>query len=402
MKLLFKIILAVFTLLPITKISFANDDTLIVWNRGGWGEWVVEGFNKKMEAEGRALRATSTLNPEFVLKFNAAMSSGERIDIVAMGTNDLPNYAAMGALTDITDFVTGFDYFDNLNPIHLKQGTLDGRYYAIPNAADVSGFVYNKKLMPTPPKDWAEMLSMCKDFAAKDQIMIAWPTKNPGGMRFTGLPMAWANGGSYTSDDGKTAQFNHPKNIEWIMHYKDLYDAGCVPENVSVWDWGDKQDGFLAGDIAMIGTGNFLMNVVKDHTEKVDAGFTPFMSKDGSMTSSYVGGDGISIPVTVGNMEGAKEYLQYALSPEVQIEIYSKNGGLPVRSDLVDNNPYLTEDSKMFLVESRRGYAPYLRPYHEISEVIVTAFQRVLAGEDAQGVFDEANDKFQAILDAAN
>ena len=80
MKLLFKIILAVFTLLPITKISFANDDTLIVWNRGGWGEWVVEGFNKKMEAEGRALRATSTLNPEFVLKFNAAMSSGERIN----------------------------------------------------------------------------------------------------------------------------------------------------------------------------------------------------------------------------------------------------------------------------------------------------------------------------------
>ena len=111
---------------------------------------------------------------------------------------------------------------------------------------------------------------------------------------------------------------------------------------------------------------------------------------------------GISIPVTVGNMEGAKEYLQYALSPEVQIEIYSKNGGLPVRSDLVDNNPYLTEDSKMFLVESRRGYAPYLKPYHEISEVIVTAFQRVLGGEDAKTVFDEANGKFQAILDAAN
>ena len=181
-----------------------------------------------------------------------------------------------------------------------------------------------------------------------------------------------------------------------------MVDAGCVPENIAVWDWGDKQDGFLAGDIGMIGTGNFLMGVVKDHTEKVDAGFTPFMSKDGSMTSSYVGGDGISIPVTVGNMEGAKEYLQYALSPEVQIEIYSKNGGLPVRSDLVDNNPYLTEDSKMFLVESRRGYAPYLKPYHEISEVIVTAFQKVLGGEDAQTVFDEANGKFQAILDSAN
>ena len=47
---------------------------------------------------------------------------------------------------------------------------------------------------------------MCEDFAARDQIMIAWPTKNPGGMRFTGLPMAWANGGGHTQvHDGKTA-----------------------------------------------------------------------------------------------------------------------------------------------------------------------------------------------------
>ena len=36
---------------------------------------------------------------------------------------------------------------------------------------------------------------------------------------------------------------------------------------------------FLAGDIAMIGTGNFMINAVGDHSEKVDAGFYSIYGK---------------------------------------------------------------------------------------------------------------------------
>ena len=77
MKLIIKLLIISLTILPFTKTSFAADD-LIVWNRGGWGEWVVEGFNKKMEAEGRALRATSTLNPEFVFSIYSPIAPSEQ------------------------------------------------------------------------------------------------------------------------------------------------------------------------------------------------------------------------------------------------------------------------------------------------------------------------------------
>ena len=69
------------------------------------------------------------------------------------------------------------------------------------------------------------------------------------------MPVAWANGGSWTSFDGSKAELNHPKTIEMYEHYQNLINIGCVPKNVSSWGWGDKQDGFLAGDIGMIGTG---------------------------------------------------------------------------------------------------------------------------------------------------
>ena len=78
------------------------------------------------------------------------------------------------------------------------------------------------------------------------------------------MPVAWANGGSWTSFDGSKAELNHPKTIEMYEHYQNMINIGCVPKNVSSWGWGDKQDGFLAGDIGMIGTGNFMINVVKD------------------------------------------------------------------------------------------------------------------------------------------
>jgi ABC-type glycerol-3-phosphate transport system substrate-binding protein len=56
------------------------------------------------------------------------------------------------------------------------------------------------------------------------------------------MPVAWANGGSWVSKDGKTAELNHPKTAEWFTHYQNLINIGCFPDNVSVWDWPDKQD----------------------------------------------------------------------------------------------------------------------------------------------------------------
>jgi len=175
-----------------------------------------------------------------------------------------------------------------------------------------------------------------------------------------------------------------------------------VPENVDVWDWPDKQDGFLAGDIAMIGTGNFMINVVKDHTEKVDAGFTAFMGSDGSRNSAFIGGDLIAIPVTTGAKEAALEYIEYVLSEAGQIEVYTKNGGIPIRADLFEGNPYLTDDHMVFANASTVGDVPYTTVYQELMDPWQVANQRIFAGEDVQTVLDEQNAIMQKIIDAGH
>ena len=399
MKLFIKIVLIAFTLLSFSKTSYSEE--LIVWSRGGWSDWMVEGFNKKMADEGKDIVAVNNLigHADFQIKFTAALAAGERVDVANIDLINVPYYAAIGALEDITDFLKSKPYYDNLNAPMLSLGTWEGTHFAAPNAADVSGFAYNKKLMPTPPKDWAEMASMCEDFAARGQLMMAWPSKSYGGMIFTGMPMGWANGGSWVSDDGKTAELNHPKTVEWYEHYVNMQNIGCVPENVAVWDWPDKQDGFLAGDIAMIGTGNFMINVVGDHAEKVDAGFTAFMSKDGSQNSAFIGGDLIAIPVTTGAKEAALEYLEYVLSEAGQIEVYTKNGGIPIRSDLFEGNPYLTDAHMVFANASSVGSVPFTTVYQELMDPWQVANQRIFAGEDIKTVLDEQTAIMQKIID---
>ena len=181
-----------------------------------------------------------------------------------------------------------------------------------------------------------------------------------------------------------------------------MQNIGCVPENVAVWDWPDKQDGFLAGDIAMIGTGNFMINVVGDHAEKVDAGFTAFMSSDGSKNSAFIGGDLIAIPVTTGAKDAALEYLEYVLSEAGQIEVYTKNGGIPIRSDLFDGNPYLTDAHMVFANASSVGSVPFTTVYQELMDPWQVANQRIFAGEDIKTVLDEQTAIMQKIIDAGH
>ena len=152
----------------------------------------------------------------------------------------------------------------------------------------------------------------------------------------------------------------------------------------------------------MIGTGNFMINVVKDHTEKVDAGFTAFMGSDGSSNSAFSGGDLIAIPVTTGAKEAALEYIEYVLSEAGQIEVYTKNGGIPIRADLFEGNPYLTDDHMVFANASTVGDVPYTTVYQELMDPWQVANQRIFAGEDVQTVLDEQNAIMQKIIDAGH
>ena len=90
------------------------------------------------------------------------------------------------------------------------------------------------------------------------------------------------------------------------------------------------------------------------------------------------------------------------LSEAGQIEVYTKNGGIPIRADLFEGNPYLTDDHMVFANASTVGDVPYTTVYQELMDPWQVANQRIFAGEDVQTVLDEQNAIMQKIIDAGH
>ena len=143
MNYILKFLIIFSTIFSISKTVLSEE--LIIWSRGGWSDWMVEGFNKKMADEGKDIVALNNLigHADFQVKFTAALAAGERVDVANIDLINVPYYAEIGALEDITDFLKSKDYYDKLLKGMLALGTNNGRHFAAPNAADVSGDAVN-------------------------------------------------------------------------------------------------------------------------------------------------------------------------------------------------------------------------------------------------------------------
>jgi|TARA_B110000003_G_scaffold184249_1_gene183169 multiple sugar transport system substrate-binding protein len=402
MKKVLKYFLIISTIIPV--ISFSSQTfsrELVVWSRYEPSQSLVDAFNAKMEADGNELRAVNTvLAGDMITKFTAALAAGERVDVVALDLIHVPYYASIGALEDMTDFLKGKDYYNNLNAAMLHLGTINGEHYAAPNNLDISGIAYNKDMLPNPPTTWAEMTSLCEDFASEGKLLMGWPSKSFGGMIFTWAPWAYAEGGVHTglvNADGSVANVNHPSMVKAFNHFTNMQEIGCVPKNVAAWDWPDAQDAFLRGDMAIWGGGNFVVAMQKDYPD-INMGFFSHFSEDGSRKSGFIGGDLVSIPVTTGDKDGAVEFINYMLSEEGQSVYINKNGGVPIRSDLFDD-PGLTDDHRVFLNGGQTGHVPYSVVYNELMDPWGAVVQEIFAGADVESSLNSANEKLQAIID---
>ncbi len=100
--------------------------------------------------------------------------------------------------------------------------------------------------------------------------------------------------------------------------------------------------------------------------------------------------------------EAALEYIQYVLSETGQTEIYTKNGGIPIRSDLFEGNPYLTPGHLVFANASAVGNVPFSVVYQELMNPWLEACQKIWAGEDIVATLDAGNAAMQRIIDIGN
>ena len=364
----------------------------------------VEQYNKKQDDV--KVKAVVYPDKELTDQLTLAISSGDVPDIVSLDDILAPYYNSISALADVSDKFEKLEFKDSFSQGMIELGEYDGKQYAIPFAPDVSFMFYNKEhfrqagLDPEKgPETWSDLIEYSQKLTRDGHYGYTYA--GGGEQMFTFVPFTWSNGGDLLSEDGKTCLLDQPEAIEALQLYDDLTNKYKVtPEGVTTYSWSESQDAFLSGKASMTILGNSQLYTFLTEYPDFDFGVCMIPKADGKEYSSFGGGDLIAIMEQSKNKEEAWDFIEYVLSEEVQVELFAKNGLLPARTDLFDNEYFNKNDKYEVLKQALEvSRASRSEKYNEMNQPLVNATQSCLMGEaTAEEAFKKATEEINKIM----
>ncbi len=407
----FLLLIIVFVFAALPAATQDEDIQMTMWVRSinFQTQELVDTWNANNDSQ---IELTVIPSGEFVTKMGAAIAAGEPPDIASIDLIYTPAFSSAGQLVDITDFVKALPYADDLTPAHMELGMYEGRNYAVPTAVDGSFIAYNIDLFEqagldpdNPPATWDEMLEAARAInELGDDIYGYWFSMGCAGCNaFTFLPFIWASGGDVLSDDYSAPTITEDPIVrEALEFYNTIWEEGLVPEGASIDNGSNFVNAFAAGNIGMAGLGNFALSLFQNDHPDLNFDVFHIPGKDGG-AASFGGGDVIAIPSGTEHVDEAWRFIEWTMREEPQIEVYAKNGQIPLRLALVDNE-YFEGDERQQTAASALavGHTPYTVVYNDLfndpNGPWLEMLQVAILDGDIDGALEVAQERFTQIM----
>jgi len=345
--------------------SAGGKTVLTFWSRDSQKDF-INPIIDKYNASQKKIQVKVTVIPqaEFVQKLGTAAATGTGPDVTSLDLVYAPFFAQAGALQDITAKAKSLPYFDKLSPTHLRLGTYKGKIYALPFTAEASVLYYNKGLFKKagldpakPPTTWAALESDAEKITALGGGIKGFYFSGAcGGCNvFTLSPLIWGSGGDIMQ--GEKAALDSPEVTDALTLYRSMWDKGLISPSAKTDDGATFGGGFGDGKLGMVGSGAFQVGSLKKDHPDLDFGVTPLPGKDGG-SSSFAGGDTITIMKGTKNADAAWKFVQWAT--DAAQKAVAATGVVPVRSDIAASD-YVTQDPRFVLLADMmtKGNCPY-------------------------------------------
>lgn len=331
-----------------------------------WGGWtgadqesmmkIVDDFNSKNKG---GIHVTLTLYQwdSMFNKFVTSVRGGNPPDVVAMHQSDVPQYAAMGALSPMDDLIT---------TAGLKQADFDAaawegfkykdKMYAMPLDMHMLGMFINVDMFKkagldpaNPPQDRESLIAAAQKLTITDasgkvvQYGIGIPTTHPHGYRYW-FGLLYQNGGSFLTPDNSAAAFNTPQGAEAYQFLNDLaFKYNVAPQNEENVD-----NDFKAGRIAILLEGPWMIPSAKKQQglNFETARFPQIFAKRGV----WANGHGLCIPASrnpdKARAAAALKLLRFISDNSL---VWAGGGQIPMRKSVLESKEFLA--------------LPYMKPF---------------------------------------
>ncbi|ARN19188.1 maltose/maltodextrin ABC transporter substrate-binding protein MalE [Piscinibacter gummiphilus] len=281
----------------------AEPGKLLIWINGDKGynglAKVGEEFTKKTGVQ------VVVEHPEDAPgKFQQAAAAGKGPDIWIWPHDRIGEWIAGGLLQTVTP---GKKVQADIDPLAWKAFTVGGKTWGYPLSIEAVALVYNKALVPNPPKTFEEIAALDKKLAAGGKKAILWDYNNT---YFT-WPLLAANGGYAfkLKADGTYDPADTGVNNAGALKGADLL-AKYVKDGVMTKGAGyaEMEAGMAQGKVAMMINGPWSWDNLKK--AKIDYGVAKIPTVAGKKAAPFVGVLGAMVSKASPNRDVAIEFIE--------------------------------------------------------------------------------------------
>ena len=281
----------------------AEPGKLLIWINGDKGynglAKVGEEFTKKTGVQ------VTVEHPEDAPgKFQQAAAAGKGPDIWIWPHDRIGEWIAGGLLQTVSP---GKKVQADIDPLAWKAFSVGGKTWGYPMSIEAVSLVYNKKLVPVPPKSFEEVLALDKKLSADGKKAILWDYNNT---YFT-WPLLAANGGYVfklkadgTYDAGDTG-VNNAGSLKGAELLAKMVKDGVMTKGAG---YAEMEAGMAQGKVAMMINGPWSWDNLKK--ANIDFGVAKIPTVGGKKAAPFVGVLGAMISKASPNRDVAVEFIE--------------------------------------------------------------------------------------------
>jgi multiple sugar transport system substrate-binding protein len=311
-------------------------ETLELWALGREGEVVAEllpEFHKRHPD----IRVTVQQIPWSAAheKLLTAYVGESTPDIAQMGNTWIPEFAAVRALEDLSEFAKARldqrDYFPGI----WATNVVDGALYGVPWYVDTRVLFYRTDMLaavgyPEAPRTWAQWLDAMEKIKTRRlaRFGIVMPTnewEQP-------VALAFSNGSGLLNAAGTRGAFREPQFAEAFAFYRSIFERGYAPVD-SNQQIANLYQQFAQGDFAMLITGPWnifeFRRRLPAHME--DKWSTAPLPGPNGIGVSTAGGSSLVVFRASKHKAAAQKLIEFLSEPARQVRFFELTGDLPAR-----------------------------------------------------------------------
>lgn len=227
-------------------------------------------------------------------------------------------------------------------PATVKSATYKDTLYAAPQTSDGALLYYRKDLVPTPPKTWDEMMSMCSIAKTNGIDCFAGQFAQYEGMTVNAAEAINSTGGQIIGDDGKVA-IDSDKAKAGLENLATAYKNGNIPKQAITYQEEQGRQSFEDGKLLFLRNWPYVYNLAttdSTSTVKDTFGVAPLPGASGPGAST-LGGHSLGVSVYSKNKATALDFVKFVTGEEMQKLYVTQASAAPVLTKLYDD-PELT------------------------------------------------------------